>query len=105
MPFSDADVFEAIAAFDYEGRTEGELSFKQGDTLLLFNQKSTDWWEGAHQGKEGYIPDKYIHIKQLVSSVDLFRIRELEISNAYKDYVLVPKNQKPANLNGVVFLF
>ncbi|XP_067937833.1 SLIT-ROBO Rho GTPase-activating protein 1-like isoform X2 [Watersipora subatra] len=60
----DADAFEATAAFDYEGRTEGELSFKQGDTLLLYNQKSADWWEGVHEGKAGFIPDRYIHFKQ-----------------------------------------
>jgi len=55
---------EAVAGFDYEGRSERELSFKKGDTLLLYTQASDDWWEGAHQGKEGLIPDKYVHIKR-----------------------------------------
>lgn len=64
FPFADADVFEAIAGFDYEARSERELSFKQGDSLLLFKQVSADWWEGAHQGKDGLIPDNYVHIKR-----------------------------------------
>ena len=55
---------EAVAGFDYEGRSERELSFRKGDNLLLYTQVSDDWWEGAHQGKEGLIPDKYVHIKR-----------------------------------------
>lgn len=60
---------EAIAGFDYEGRSERELSFKKGDSLLLYTQVSPDWWEGAHQGQEGLIPDKYVHIKRYVRNV------------------------------------
>lgn len=60
----DADVFEATAGYDFEGRSEKELSFKKGDTLLLYNQVSKDWWEGAHNGREGLIPDQYVHIKR-----------------------------------------
>ena len=62
--FSDDDIIEAVAGFDYEGRSERELSFRKGDNLLLYTQVSDDWWEGAHQGKEGLIPDKYVHIKR-----------------------------------------
>ncbi|KAJ8302227.1 hypothetical protein KUTeg_021214 [Tegillarca granosa] len=59
----DAEIFEAIALYDFEGRTERELSFKKGDSLLLYNQMSKDWWEGCSNGKEGLIPDKYISLK------------------------------------------
>jgi len=57
-------MYEATAAFDFEGRSEKELTFKKGDTLILYKQISADWWEGAHKGQEGIIPDKYIHIKR-----------------------------------------
>ncbi len=52
---------EAVAQYDFTGRTDRELSFKKGDLLVVFNQVSTDWWEGAYNGKEGLIPDKYIN--------------------------------------------
>ena len=55
-----------MAAYDFDGRTDRELSFKKGDSLLLYYQKSTDWWEGAYKGTEGLIPDKYVHLKRLV---------------------------------------
>jgi SLIT-ROBO Rho GTPase activating protein len=57
-------VSEAEAQYDFTGRTDRELSFKRGDTLVVFSQVSPDWWEGAFQGKEGLIPDKYISVKR-----------------------------------------
>ena len=59
----DSEIFEAISMYDFDGRTDRELSFKKGQSLLLYNKVSTDWWEGVCEGKEGLIPDKYIHIK------------------------------------------
>lgn len=61
---SDADVFEVVAKFDYEGRSDRELSFKKGDTLLLYTQVSEDWWEGAHHGTEGLVPYEYVTMKR-----------------------------------------
>uniref|UniRef100_A0A8C4HVF6 SLIT-ROBO Rho GTPase activating protein 3 n=1 Tax=Dicentrarchus labrax TaxID=13489 RepID=A0A8C4HVF6_DICLA len=45
---SDEEVeqIEAIAKFDYVGRTPRELSFKKGASLLLYHRASEDWWEG-----------------------------------------------------------
>ncbi|XP_056000092.1 SLIT-ROBO Rho GTPase-activating protein 1-like isoform X8 [Ostrea edulis] len=59
----DAQIFEAVALYDFEGRTERELSFKKHDTLLVYHRVSSDWWEGLYQGKEGLIPDRYINLK------------------------------------------
>lgn len=55
---------EAEAQYDFQGRTERELSFKKGDIIVVFNQVSVDWWEGAYKGKEGLIPDKYISVRR-----------------------------------------
>ncbi|RUS79935.1 hypothetical protein EGW08_012279, partial [Elysia chlorotica] len=61
---SEPDVIEATAIFDFEARSARELSFKHGDTLVLYHQASADWWEGCFQGREGLIPDKYISVRQ-----------------------------------------
>lgn len=67
-------VAEAVALYDYKGRSEKELSFKKGAQLAIRGQLSTDWWQGSliiQPGnnssntnttplKVGYIPDKYI---------------------------------------------
>ncbi|ELU00651.1 hypothetical protein CAPTEDRAFT_225880 [Capitella teleta] len=60
----EPEVNEAEAQYDFQGRTERELSFKKGDIIVVFNQVSVDWWEGAYKGKEGLIPDKYISVRR-----------------------------------------
>ncbi|KAG8195017.1 hypothetical protein JTE90_008188 [Oedothorax gibbosus] len=59
----ETEVMEAVAQFDFNARSQRELSFKKGDTLLLQNQVSNDWWKGSFLGKDGLIPDKYILLK------------------------------------------
>uniref|UniRef100_A0A8C5AC58 SLIT-ROBO Rho GTPase activating protein 3 n=1 Tax=Gadus morhua TaxID=8049 RepID=A0A8C5AC58_GADMO len=51
-PTSDEEIeqIEAIAKFDYVGRSPRELSFKKGASLLLYHRASQDWWEGRHNG-------------------------------------------------------
>lgn len=61
--FAEPEVREAVAQYDFIGRTGRELDFNKGDALVVFNQVSNDWWEGAFKGKEGLIPDKYILVK------------------------------------------
>lgn len=56
---------EAIAKFDYVGRSPRELSFKKGASLLLYHRASEDWWEGRHNGVDGLIPHQYIVVQDL----------------------------------------
>uniref|UniRef100_A0A8C9WM20 SLIT-ROBO Rho GTPase activating protein 3 n=1 Tax=Scleropages formosus TaxID=113540 RepID=A0A8C9WM20_SCLFO len=56
----EVEQIEAIAKFDYTGRTPRELSFKKGASLLLYHRASEDWWEGRHNGVDGLIPHQYI---------------------------------------------
>uniref|UniRef100_A0AAR2J1Y3 SLIT-ROBO Rho GTPase activating protein 3 n=1 Tax=Pygocentrus nattereri TaxID=42514 RepID=A0AAR2J1Y3_PYGNA len=46
----EVEQIEAIAKFDYAGRSPRELSFKKGASLLLYHRASEDWWEGRHNG-------------------------------------------------------
>uniref|UniRef100_UPI0037E826FB SLIT-ROBO Rho GTPase-activating protein 3 isoform X2 n=1 Tax=Semicossyphus pulcher TaxID=241346 RepID=UPI0037E826FB len=64
---SDEEVeqIEAIAKFDYIGRSPRELSFKKGASLLLYHRASEDWWEGRHNGVDGLIPHQYIVVQDL----------------------------------------
>uniref|UniRef100_A0A671K933 SLIT-ROBO Rho GTPase-activating protein 3-like n=1 Tax=Sinocyclocheilus anshuiensis TaxID=1608454 RepID=A0A671K933_9TELE len=54
---------EAVAMFDYVARSAAELSFKQGDHLLLHSKASADWWRGEAGGVKGLIPHKYISVE------------------------------------------
>ncbi|CAB1452184.1 unnamed protein product, partial [Pleuronectes platessa] len=61
----EAEQIEAIAKFDYVGRTPRELSFKKGASLLLYLRASEDWWEGRHNGVDGLIPHQYIVVQDM----------------------------------------
>ncbi|XP_027026238.1 SLIT-ROBO Rho GTPase-activating protein 3 isoform X3 [Tachysurus fulvidraco] len=58
------DEWEAVAMFDYVARSAAELSFKQGDHVLLHTKASADWWKGEVGGVKGLIPHKYISVPE-----------------------------------------
>ncbi|XP_019505203.1 PREDICTED: SLIT-ROBO Rho GTPase-activating protein 2 isoform X4 [Hipposideros armiger] len=64
----ESEPIEAIAKFDYVGRTARELSFKKGASLLLYQRASDDWWEGRHNGIDGLIPHQYIVVQDTLVS-------------------------------------
>ncbi|XP_008821518.1 SLIT-ROBO Rho GTPase-activating protein 2 isoform X2 [Nannospalax galili] len=65
----ECEPIEAIAKFDYVGRTARELSFKKGASLLLYQRASDDWWEGRHNGIDGLIPHQYIVVQETEDGV------------------------------------
>uniref|UniRef100_A0A3P8Y7N3 SLIT-ROBO Rho GTPase activating protein 1b n=1 Tax=Esox lucius TaxID=8010 RepID=A0A3P8Y7N3_ESOLU len=72
----EGEVVEAVARFDYTGRSGRELSFKKGTSLQLFQRASHDWWEGRLNGTHGLVPHQYITLKDSShrrKRTDLFR--------------------------------
>ncbi|XP_012715778.2 SLIT-ROBO Rho GTPase-activating protein 1 isoform X2 [Fundulus heteroclitus] len=61
----EGEPIEAIAKFDYVGRSSRELSFKKGASLLLYHRASEDWWEGRHNGIDGLVPHQYIVVQDI----------------------------------------
>uniref|UniRef100_A0A8C9R538 SLIT-ROBO Rho GTPase-activating protein 1 n=1 Tax=Scleropages formosus TaxID=113540 RepID=A0A8C9R538_SCLFO len=61
----ECEPIEAIARFDYVGRSARELSFKKGASLLLYQRASDDWWEGRHNGVDGLVPHQYIVVQDV----------------------------------------
>ncbi|KAL4625084.1 SLIT-ROBO Rho GTPase-activating protein 1-like [Arapaima gigas] len=61
----ECEPIEAIARFDYTGRSARELSFKKGASLLLYQRASDDWWEGRHNGVDGLVPHQYIVVQDV----------------------------------------
>lgn len=49
--------------YDFSARSNREVNFHKGDTIILYKQVSNDWWKGSVRGHEGLIPDKYIMLK------------------------------------------
>ncbi|XP_052256074.1 tyrosine-protein kinase SRK3-like isoform X3 [Dreissena polymorpha] len=69
------------ALYDYNARTEDDLSFKKGDILILLDQteENEDWWYAQHtdpkynnQQMEGYVPRNYVALEDTLESQDWF---------------------------------
>lgn len=51
-----------LALYDYDARTDEDLSFKKGDVLEVINDTQGDWWYARSKTSklEGYIPSNYV---------------------------------------------
>ncbi|XP_054640060.1 SLIT-ROBO Rho GTPase-activating protein 3-like isoform X2 [Dunckerocampus dactyliophorus] len=82
----ELEQIEAIAKFDYVGRSPRELSFKKGASLLLYLRASEDWWEGRHNGVDGLIPHQYIVVQDMDDAFsDSIQRTDSEASSGYHD--------------------
>ena len=52
-----------VGKYDYESRTDDDLSFTKGDLLYIISTNNEgDWWfaQSMTTGKNGYIPSNYV---------------------------------------------
>ena len=51
-----------VALYDYDARTDEDLSFKKGEHLEILNDTQGDWWFARSKSTklEGYIPSNYV---------------------------------------------
>lgn len=51
-----------IALFDYDARTDEDLSFKKDELLYILNDMQGDWWYAKSKmtNLSGYIPSNYV---------------------------------------------
>lgn len=51
-----------VGKYDYDSRTDDDLSFKKGDLMYIVSTDEGDWWfaRAKDGGKEGYIPSNYV---------------------------------------------
>jgi len=50
---------EYVAMYTYESSEQGDLSFQQGD-IVMVTRKEGDWWTGMVGGKTGVFPSNYV---------------------------------------------
>ncbi|GAB1300436.1 Intersectin-1 [Apodemus speciosus] len=53
---------EFIAMYTYESSEQGDLTFQQGDVIVV-TKKDGDWWTGTVGDKSGVFPSNYVRLK------------------------------------------
>ncbi|XP_063689716.1 tyrosine-protein kinase SRK2-like isoform X1 [Bolinopsis microptera] len=62
-PQNPAEQLEiVIALYDYTPRTEGDLTFKKDDRMIILDKRNGGWWKARNLSTniEGYIPMNYV---------------------------------------------
>ncbi|XP_035800315.2 SH3 domain-containing protein 19 isoform X3 [Amphiprion ocellaris] len=59
---SQSGVEWAVALYDYAGNSEGDLSFQQGDCILITQHVNAEWSCGRLSGREGMLPRAFVEV-------------------------------------------
>jgi len=52
-----------VTIYAYEATEENELSFGEGETILLIEKDDSGWWRGRNQkGEEGVFPSNFVEV-------------------------------------------
>lgn len=93
---STAKIF--VALYDYDARTDEDLSFRKGEHLEILNDTQGDWWlaRSKKTRQEGYIPSNYVaKLKSIEAEPWYFRkIKRIEAEKK----LLLPENEHGAFL-------
>jgi len=61
------------AQYDYDAAAQGELTLKEGQTLLMFGEEEDGWLlvQEKGSGKVGYVPGNYVEVTSIPSRPQL----------------------------------
>uniref|UniRef100_A0A8D8Y420 Tyrosine-protein kinase n=1 Tax=Cacopsylla melanoneura TaxID=428564 RepID=A0A8D8Y420_9HEMI len=87
-----------VALYDYDARTDEDLSFRKGEHLEILNDTQGDWWLAKSKAtkQEGYIPSNYVaKLKSIEAEPWYFgKIKRIEAEKK----LLLPENDHGAFL-------
>jgi len=57
-----APEIKARALYSYVATAETELTFNEGDQLIITNQDDDSWWYAELNGRAGFVPNNYVQL-------------------------------------------
>ena len=58
----DIEASEYRAVFSYEPSTQGDLKFREGETVLVYWADENGWWYGSAGSAQGWFPGSYVEV-------------------------------------------
>uniref|UniRef100_A0A669E080 non-specific protein-tyrosine kinase n=1 Tax=Oreochromis niloticus TaxID=8128 RepID=A0A669E080_ORENI len=94
-----------VALYDYEARTEDDLSFKKGERFQIINSTEGDWWDARSltTGGSGYIPSNYVAPVDSIQAEDWY-FGKLGRKDAERQLLSTVKTLKPGTMSPESFL-
>lgn len=102
--------FGAVALADFEAEFEPELSFKQGDKIIILSTVSSDgWWraqipsaEASAEGiyRRGLVPETYVEREELQPGIvraDFVSEQDISLRSSGKSKCIGAANNLPAH--------
>lgn len=59
----------ASALYEYAAQTDDELSFREGDEMLIFDKTEPDWWLVKASGRVGLVPATYLEEVRIIQTM------------------------------------
>lgn len=82
-----------VALYDYDARTDEDLSFRKGEHLIILNDTQGDWWFARSKATklEGYIPSNYVAKLESIEAEPWYfgKIKRVEAEKK----LLMPENE------------
>ncbi|XP_033743487.1 E3 ubiquitin-protein ligase SH3RF3-like isoform X2 [Pecten maximus] len=85
----------AKALYNYEGKDQGDLSFRKGDLILLRKKVDENWFHGELGSQNGFFPASYVQviIPLPVTTPQCKALFDFEVNDAEKDCIPFKKEE------------
>ncbi|XP_021344742.1 SH3 domain-containing RING finger protein 3-like isoform X2 [Mizuhopecten yessoensis] len=85
----------AKALYNYEGKDQGDLSFRKGDMILLRKKVDENWFHGELGNQHGFFPASYVQvvIPLPVTTPQCKALFDFEVNDSEKDCLAFKKEE------------
>lgn len=81
---SQSGVEWVVALYDFSGYSEGDLSFEQGDCILVTEHINAEWSYGRLNGREGMFPRAFVESSSAPAGLQSSDVQENEAAGGMK---------------------
>lgn len=77
-----------VALYDFAGNSEGDLSFRQGDRILVSRHIDCGWSCGRLEGREGIFPTAFVESAGMTDMPEILQVLDIKTLFCHNVYSL-----------------